>query len=111
MLWYVGKKNKIKKGADILGTHMESALTFDDSKVYVRNNSLSISIASGLMETTCACPKAKISTTTENCSNIITVFKASITNIEAKCRVQLSSPEGTETAGIKIGMEEVKPPG
>ena len=99
------------KGADILGTHMNSALTFKESKVHVRNNSLHFGIASALMKTTCACPKAKISTATENCGNIITVFKASITNIEAKCRVKLSTPEGAETAGIKIGMEEVKPPG
>ena len=107
MLWYVGMQNKIKKDADILGTHIVSALTFNDSKVHVQNNSLSIQIDSGIMEVTCGCHNS----TVDNSSDAsIPVFMAAFSNLMSKCRVKLSSSKGAATAGIKIGLEEVQPP-
>ena len=109
-MWYVGMQNKIRKDADILGTHIVSALKFNHSEVHVQNNSLSIRIASGIMKVTCGCHKAENVTADNSSDTSLTVFLAAFSNLMAKSRVKLSSSEGAMTAGIKIGLEEIRPP-
>ena len=102
MLWYVGKQNKIRKEADILGSQIVSSLAFNDSVVSVLNNSMSIRIDQGLMETTCG---------EDNCtSNNTVVFKAAFSDFVAKSRVKLAISADAMTTGIKIGLDEVKLP-
>ena len=96
MLWYVGKQNKIRKEADILGSHIVSSLAFNDSVISVLNNSMSIKIDLGLMET--------------KCSNNTDVFKATFSDFVAKSRVKLAISADAMTTGIKIGLDEVKLP-
>ena len=104
MLWYVGKQNKIRKSADILGSHIVSAVTFNASNIHLQNlnNSLSIGIDAGTMETTCGA---------DNITNTKTiVFKAEFSDFVAKSRVKLADSSRNETPGIKIGLDEVKLP-
>ena len=111
MLWYVGKQSKISKGADILGTHITSALRFNHSHLEVKNKSLSVRIDGGIMETTCGCAVLEQNSTSTNCSNTLTIFRANFSDFEAKSRLMLSPcNDSAATAGIKIGFEEVEMP-